>query len=157
MLSILSVTGLTMDESLGVPVVILSGSDSSRSLRLPVHPMEAGAIAMALSGQNTAASYPTDLSLNILSAFNATLEKSVIHDFRNGAVCARLDLVADGERFLVECRPADAIILSLRMACQLCVEESVFIKLNGEGSVAENLRRHIAGIDTMSFGDCIIS
>ena len=157
MLSAITVSGLMIDEMLGVPVAILSGKDSSRALRIPLHPMEAGAIAMALSGQKTAASYPTDLSMNILSAFCAELERSVIHDFRDGVACARLELIANGERFLIECRPGDAIILSLRKARPLFVEEWVLAAANGISSTAENLRSHIVGIDTMAFGDCIIS
>ena len=147
-------TTMMLDETLGCPVVVLSEEGSTRSLRAPLTPFEANAIAMAHAGQDTSLSYPTDLTQTILVSFGAKIDRAMLR--RSGEVLrARLELSTEGAHHLIDCRIADALILCLRNHCDLVADETAFGET--EGSDADKLRARIASTDTLSFGSLLLS
>lgn len=150
----LTFTNLLLDENLGCPVVILAEDGGARSLRAPLTPFEANAIAMAHAGQNTSESYPTDLALHLLASFGATMDRAVLRLAAGGLLRARIELSAKDAKHHIDCRIADALILSLRTHCELVADETAFAP--AEGSAAEELRARIAATATLSFGNLVL-
>ncbi len=151
----LILSNLVLDETLRSPVVILAEEGGTRSLRAPLAPLEANALAMAHAGQDTAESYSTDLARNLITSLGAELRSALISAGEGGLLRARLELAAGQGSHYIDCRIADALILSLRMGCGLFADDGAFTTT--EGSPADILRRHIAETDTLSFGSLTLS
>lgn len=111
------------------PVVILDCGE--RVLPIWVGPFEATAISTVLQGSNPPRPMTHDTTTNIIRAFSSNLERSLVYKLENNTFYARLYLKRHDEETQhikvveIDCRPSDAIALSLRMEAPIYVAQGV--------------------------------
>ncbi len=111
------------------PVVILDCGD--RVLPIWVGNFEATAISSVLSGSAPPRPMTHDTTINIIRAFSSKLERTVVHKLENNTFYARLYVKRFDEETQhikiveIDCRPSDAIALSLRMDAPIFVDRAV--------------------------------
>jgi uncharacterized protein len=145
-----------VDPDKNTPLIILKEISGARALPIPIGPLEASAIAIETLKVKPEKPLTIDLAKNILETLDGILTRVIIHQgVDNGSLMARIEIEAQDGIKNVECRPCDAIALALRCHAPLFVRDAVFEKFaSGNGlSETEKLRRHIAALDTLDFGD----
>lgn len=121
----MAVTGLMLDPSSNVPIVILR--DFDRTLFLPIWIGVAEAQAIALRMEGVAAPRPLthDLLLQMCERLGGSIEKIVISDLREGTFFAEIHLAPEEARKILDARPSDAIALALRADAPIYVRRTV--------------------------------
>ncbi|OGH57009.1 MAG: hypothetical protein A3G34_03185 [Candidatus Lindowbacteria bacterium RIFCSPLOWO2_12_FULL_62_27] len=111
------------------PVVILDCGE--RVLPIWVGNFEAMAISSVLSGSTPPRPMTHDTAINIIRAFSSKLDRAVVHKLENNTFFARLYVKRHDEETQhikvveIDCRPSDAIALSLRMEAPIFVSRAV--------------------------------
>jgi uncharacterized protein len=149
-----------IDPDKNTPLIILKETNGTRMLPLPVGPLEASAIAIKTLDVATEKPLTIDVAKCILEELNCSLSRVIIDVETDGAIVARLEIVAHGSIHKVNCRPCDAIALALRCETPLFARESVFDAMFQDGDLVGNRRRpacnklrtHISSLDTIEFG-----
>ncbi|HID38779.1 MAG TPA: hypothetical protein EYP36_04600 [Calditrichaeota bacterium] len=114
---------LTQTQASGI---ILKEQEGDRTLPIVIGEYEAQSIAMALENIKPARPITHDLTLNLLEALDAKIEKVVITDLKDNTYYAEIHLLKNGvEEILVDARPSDAIALAVRLGISIFVEEAV--------------------------------
>ncbi len=121
----MAVTGLMLDPSSNVPIVILR--DLDRTLFLPIWIGIAEAQAIALRMEGVAAPRPLthDLLLQMCERMGGSIEKIVISDLREGTFFAEIHLAPEEPKRILDARPSDAIALALRAEAPIYVRRAV--------------------------------
>lgn len=121
----MSVTGLMLDPSSNVPIVILR--DVGRTLFLPIWigVAEAQAIALRMEGVATPRPLTHDLLLQMCERLGGAIEKIVISDLKEGTFFAEIHLLPEEPRRILDARPSDAIALALRAQAPIFVRRAV--------------------------------
>lgn len=122
------VTGVVVDPSTRLPIVLLQGKRDRRPLAMTIGRFEANGIAIALQGITPPRPLTHDLFLNVLGDLRASLKRIVVTDLRDDVFYAQLHLEAAGSRLTIDSRPSDAIALALRARVPILVEDRVFDK-----------------------------
>ena len=154
MLNKVEIASFTVDPSQNIPVVILKESGGERTIPISVGSTEASSIAIRYLDIASDRPLTIDLAKAILKELGGTLKRVVIYDLVELVFYANLHIATDRSVHVIDCRPSDAIALSLRCGCDIFVEDAVFEK-NCAGRVVseeEQLRSTITGIDTLEFG-----
>lgn len=116
----LEVLGVRLEESIGVPVLLLKDVDSSRCLPLWIGANEASAIANALEGVLPPRPLTHDLMVTILETLDHDLIEGVITDMVDSTFRAELHI--DDE--VISARPSDVVAIAVRTGMPLsCPEE----------------------------------
>ncbi len=115
--------------ALGKPyVLMLKEKASVRYLPIYVGSAQADALRCKLLNRNSDTTEMYELLSSILSVFGIRLESVVINDFKDNTLYAKLILNRDGRRFEIDCRPSDAITLTLNKLIHIYVENEVLEK-----------------------------
>ena len=97
-----------------------------REITLVIGPAEAAAISYGLEDAKLPRPLTFDLAHRLIESLGGRLVEAVIHDLREQTYFAELHLERQGETVQVDCRPSDAIALSLRASSPIYVTDKVF-------------------------------
>ncbi len=124
----MAVTGLMLDPSSNVPIVILR--DLARTLFLPIWigVTEAQAIAIRLEGVAPPRPLTHDLLLEMCGHLGGRISRIVINDLRDGTFFAEIHLDPKDPKQVLDARPSDAIALALRAGAPIYVRRAVLEK-----------------------------
>lgn len=98
----------------------------ARELTMVIGPYEAAEISRVLQGISTQRPLTHELAFRLLGQLGGRLNEAVIHDLRDGTYYAELHVEHLGATLEIDCRPSDAIALSLRNKSPIFVLEKVF-------------------------------
>jgi hypothetical protein len=150
----MKIRGLMMDPVTNMPIVILKDVSGGQIL-----PSWVGINAIALEIEKVATPRPMthDLVKNVLTGFDAGLEKVVVSELRDDTFYAVIWVRRDGELVTIDSRPSDALALALRMDCPIYVDEQVLRNSKSTARVSdkagnEELRRWLEGLNDEDFG-----
>lgn len=157
MLIEMQIKGLMMDPVTGVPIVILRNADNQRVLPIWVGPVEANAIALQIENVTPPRPMTHDLLKNLLTEFDARVQRVVITALRGNTFYAYLDIERQGTRVLVDARPSDALAVALRSRAPVFVDEAVLdqassVEVSNEQADRERLQRWLESLDPDDMG-----
>ncbi|MBZ2172512.1 bifunctional nuclease family protein [Nitratidesulfovibrio sp. SRB-5] len=121
----MKVVGLSLDDATKAPILVLRREAGEELLPIWIGAMEAMAISIALNSVDVPRPLTHDLLLNTLRSLGAQLVAVDVVDLRDGTYFAELDILLNGSRTRVDCRPSDAIALALRADVPIFVSEDV--------------------------------
>lgn len=96
------------------PVLVLEEEDGTRQLRIPIGTPEGVAIAYAARELETARPLTHELVIDILEAYNLTIETVRITGVRGAAYEAEMVISGPSGMRTLPCRPSDGVALALR-------------------------------------------
>lgn len=128
MLIEMKVSGLTIDPITNTPIVILKDLQERKAIPIWIGLFEASAIATEMEKINFSRPMTHDLMNDMLKIMHAEITSVEICDLRNNTFFASIHLIRNGERFVVDARPSDAIALALRANAQIFVDDKVLEK-----------------------------
>lgn len=157
MLIEMQIKGLMMDPVTGVPIVILRNADNQRVLPIWVGPVEANAIALQIENVTPPRPMTHDLLKNLLTEFDARVQRVVISALRGNTFYAYLDIDRQGTRILVDARPSDALAVALRSRAPVFVDDAVLdqastVEVSNEEADRERLQRWLESLDPDDMG-----
>lgn len=109
-------------------VVLLEGDQDERSLPIFIGAAEAQSIAMFINNVNLPRPLTHDLMKNMLDFMECRLMRVEISDIKDGTFFAQLIMDQDGTIIEMDCRPSDAIALSLRCDAPIYTAKHLFEK-----------------------------
>lgn len=121
----MKVVGLSLDDATKAPILVLRREAGEELLPIWIGAMEAMAISIALNSVDVPRPLTHDLLLNTLRSLDVHLVAVDVVDLRDGTYFAELDILHNGTRTRVDCRPSDAIALALRADVPIFVSEDV--------------------------------
>ncbi len=153
----MQIKGLMMDPVTGVPIVILRNADNQRVLPIWVGPVEANAIALQIENVTPPRPMTHDLLKNLLTEFDARVQRVVISALRGNTFYAYLDIDRQGTRVMVDARPSDALAVALRSRAPVFVDDSVLeqassAEVSNEQADRERLQKWLESLDPDDMG-----
>ncbi|MDR3045309.1 MAG: bifunctional nuclease family protein [Desulfovibrio sp.] len=139
----MKVVGLSLDDATKAPILVLRREAGEELLPIWIGAMEAMAISIALNSVDVPRPLTHDLLLNTLRSLGAQLVAVDVVDLRDGTYFAELDILLNGSRTRVDCRPSDAIALALRADVPIFVSEDV-LRRAAEDRLRPNLDENAA-------------
>ncbi len=106
-------------------VVILKSDGDDRSVPIFIGAAEAQAIAIQMQGVTVPRPLTHDLLKNLLDYLECRVKRVEICDIADNTYYGRLVVEIEGDENDVDCRPSDAIALSLRTSSPIYVNEKV--------------------------------
>jgi len=116
---------VVLDPRNQTPIVILESEDHRHALPIWIGPYEATSIIMALEEIELPRPMTHDLVIDIVDSLETTFEYVLIHEVKNGAFFAEINLRIGERRVAVEARPSDSIALALRADIPILAERAV--------------------------------
>ena len=117
---LLEVFGLTFSDSQsGAYALILRAKTEKKHLPIIIGEAEAQSIAIALEGHENRRPLTHDLFKSFANAFDIDIVEVVINRFKEGLFYSELHCMKDGESFVIDSRPSDAIALAVRFNCPI--------------------------------------
>jgi uncharacterized protein len=118
---------LIMDPNNSTPIVVLKSLDDSAILPIWVGIYEANAIALEIEKISPQRPMTHDLIRNLIFQMGFQLKCVTVTDLKENTFFANILLVdADGNDFVLDARPSDALAIALRLDCPIYVNEEVF-------------------------------
>lgn len=121
----MKVAGIAIDAVNRSPIVLLKDGTDRRALPIYINQDQAKAIIGALENQKPPRPLTHDLLVNILQAWDMTLERVVIHSIQDGTFYAILNVSQGEVKKEIDSRPSDAIAIALRTNTPIWVMEEV--------------------------------
>ena len=151
------IKGLVVDPITKMPIVVLEDMRSEKILPIWIGVFEANAIALTIENIPTPRPMTHDLLKNVMNKFDISIDRVVVTDVRNNTFYAAIYCRAQGQEWVVDSRPSDAIALALRMNSRIYVEEDVVqkshgLKLDENLETSENLRKWLETLKLEDFG-----
>lgn len=151
--------GVRIELPSNTPIVLLREQDGDRYLPIWIGAGEATAIALALEGVEPQRPLTHDLLSTIVEELEATVDRVVVTELRDGIYFADLVLSRDGSEITVSARPSDAIALAARTEAPIFVfpsvleEAGVEIRDEEEEDAVARFRSFIDTVSPEDFGD----
>jgi len=151
--------GVRIELPSNTPIVLLREQDGDRYLPIWIGAGEATAIALALEGVEPQRPLTHDLLSTIVEKLEATVDRVVVTELRDGIYFADLVLNRDGSEITVSSRPSDAIALAARTEAPIFVfpsvleEAGVEIRDEEEEDAVARFRSFIDSVSPEDFGD----
>jgi len=121
----MKIAGIALDAMTRSPIVLLKDALDKRALPIYIGQDQAKAIIGALENQTPPRPLTHDLIVNMLEAWNMTLERVVIHSLQKDTFYAVL-IIKQGEvKKEIDARPSDAIAIAVRTNTPIWVLEEV--------------------------------
>ena len=117
-------------------VVILKSEEDERCVPIFIGAAEAQAIGLTMKGVTVPRPLTHDLLKNVLDYLECRLKRVEVCDIRDNTYFGKLVVEWGGEEREIDCRPSDAIALSLRVASPIFVDEKV---MNEAGRVLDTI------------------
>ena len=125
----MQIGGLGFDPKNLSPLVLLKDPEELNFLPIWIGIFEAAAIAMELQNVTPPRPMTHDLLKEAIKAFNATVDRIVINDVKEGTFFAKIELKNKaGKTITIDSRPSDAIALAVRSKCPIMVAEVVMMQ-----------------------------
>jgi uncharacterized protein len=124
----MKVSGLTIDPVTNTPIVILKDLEEKKAIPIWIGLFEASAIATEMEKISFSRPMTHDLMNDILKTLDVQITSVEIGDLRNNTFFASIHLIRNGQRYVVDARPSDAIALALRAHAQIFVDDKVLEK-----------------------------
>ncbi|NES99953.1 MAG: bifunctional nuclease family protein [Sphaerospermopsis sp. SIO1G2] len=121
----MKVAGIALDAITRSPIVLLKDSLDRRALPIYIGQEQAKAIMGALDHQKPPRPLTHDLMVNVLEAWDMTLDKVIIHSLQKDTFYAALILQQGDVKKEIDSRPSDAIAIALRTNTPIWVMEEV--------------------------------
>ena len=121
----MKVAGIALDAGTRSPIVLLKDTTDRRALPIYIGQDQARAIISALERQNPPRPLTHDLMINIMSAWDMTLERVIVHSLQDNTFYAVLTVRSGEEKKDIDARPNDAIALAIRTGTPIWVMEEV--------------------------------
>ncbi len=121
----MKVAGIALDAVTRSPIVILRDFTERRALPIYIGNDQAKAIISAIENQVPPRPLTHDLLVNILDAWDMTLERVVIHSLQDNTFYASLTIAQGDVKKHIDARPSDAIAIALRTNSSIWVVEEV--------------------------------
>jgi len=152
----MEVHGVNLDLMTNQPVIILKDSASHRFLPIWIGQFEATSILMEIQGIKPSRPLTHDLLTTIIKKLEATVQRIVINDLRDGTFFAKIHLTKKSRRFIIDARPSDAIALAVRTKVPIFAEEAVVEKASivsqeGEEEEVERFRKFLEHVQPDDF------
>jgi bifunctional DNase/RNase len=128
----MSVQGITLDPITNMPVVVLKSKDSNDVLPLWIGVFEANAIASILENIQRPRPMTHDLMKNIFDTLKANVKYVYISDIVGDVYYAKIVVNSNGDEYLIDARPSDAINLALRCNVPIYASEGVLERIKKE-------------------------
>ncbi|MBD1834595.1 bifunctional nuclease family protein [Trichocoleus sp. FACHB-90] len=119
------VAGIALDAVTRSPIVLLKDASERRALPIYIGQDQAKAIISALEKQTPPRPLTHDLIVNILEAWNMTLERIIIHSLQDNTFYAILSVRQGEVKKEIDARPSDAIAVAIRTDSPIWVMEEV--------------------------------
>ncbi|TAE59029.1 MAG: bifunctional nuclease family protein [Nostocales cyanobacterium] len=119
------VAGIALDAITRSPIVLLKDSSDRRALPIYIGQDQARAIMGAMEHQKPPRPLTHDLMVNVLEAWDMTLDKVIIHSLQKDTFYAALILQQGDVKKEIDSRPSDAIAIALRTNTPIWVMEEV--------------------------------
>lgn len=111
----LELVGVLVETPANVPVMHLREQEGERRiLSIYIGSAEASAIRLVLDGRQPPRPLTHDLIVHLFDDLGAHLSRVVITEMKNHTYFAELQIVHQGQRHVVSCRPSDAIAIAVR-------------------------------------------
>ncbi len=153
----MSITGLIVDPTMNMPIVILRERGGQRVLPISVGIFEANAIALEIEAISTPRPMTHDLLRNVIHDLKADVQKVVVSDLKENTFYAVIHLMVGGELVAVDARPSDAIALALRVGTPIFAEDTVLdnakqLDVSLDTGDSERLQKWLEAIDPDDLG-----
>jgi bifunctional DNase/RNase len=153
----MKIKGLVVDPLSKMPIVVLEDLKSERMLPIWIGVFEANAIALKIENITTPRPMTHDLLKNFLDEIDISIKKIVVNDVRDNTFYALIHCTHNGNSFIVDSRPSDAIALALRVKAPIFVEESVVnkahsLKFDENLEDSEKLKQWLENLKPEDFG-----
>lgn len=151
--------GVRIELPSNTPIVLLRERDGDRYLPIWIGAGEATAIALAIEGIQPARPLTHDLLSTIVAELDATVDRVVVTDLRDGIYYADLVLVREDSEITVSSRPSDAIALAARTNAPILVlpgvldEAGVEIRDEDEEEAVARFRSFLDSVNPEDFGE----
>jgi uncharacterized protein len=123
----MNVAGIAVDAGTRNPMVLLRDSSQRRQLPIFISQEQARAIQTVLEGERSARPMTHDLIVNLLNAWDMTLQRVVIHALRDNTFYAVMTVGKGEKKKELDARPSDAISVALRTNAPIWVMEEVVL------------------------------
>ena len=150
--------GVRIELPTNTPIVLLREVNGQRFLPIWIGAGEATAIAFALEGVEPQRPLTHDLLKEMIDALDATVDRIVVTELRDGIYFADLVMIRDDEEVIVSSRPSDAIALAARTDAPIYVfpsvldEAGVEIRDEDEEEEVERFRDFLESVSPEDFG-----
>ncbi|MBT8247742.1 MAG: bifunctional nuclease family protein [Acidimicrobiia bacterium] len=121
----MELVGVRIELPTNQPIVLLREAGGLRYLPIWIGATEATAIAFALEGVEPQRPLTHDLLRDAIAGLEATIDRVVVNDLREGIYYADLVLAGEGGEVVISARPSDAIALAARTEASLFASEEV--------------------------------
>jgi uncharacterized protein len=137
---------LIMDPNNSTPIVVLKSLDDSAILPIWVGIYEANAIALEIEKISPQRPMTHDLIRNLIFQMGYQLKSVTVTDLKENTFFANILLVdVDGNDFILDARPSDALAIALRLDCPIYVNADVF-----QSSATRSMQDDLVEIDEES-------
>jgi len=123
----MNVAGIAVDAGTRNPMILLRDGSQRRQLPIFVSPEQARAIQTVLEGEKASRPMTHDLIVNLLNAWDMTLQRVVIHALRDNTFYAVMTVGKGDKKKEIDARPSDAISVALRTNVRIWVMEEVVL------------------------------
>ncbi len=127
----MNVAGIAVDAGTRNPMILLRDSSQRRQLPIFISQEQARAIQTVLQGEESTRPMTHDLIANLITAWDMTLQRVVIHALRDSTFYAVMTVVKGegkgAQKKEIDARPSDAISVALRMNAPIWVMEEVVL------------------------------
>ncbi|MCK4301743.1 MAG: bifunctional nuclease family protein [candidate division Zixibacteria bacterium] len=121
-----TVEGLALDMTTNSPVVILSPIGLDKVLPIWIGHAEAWGIAMELSGVSPKRPMTYDLIKQVIGTLKARVDRVEVTELKDQTFYAVIHLSCDGEKYEIDARPSDSIVVALKVGAKIYVNEGLF-------------------------------
>lgn len=152
----MTVHGVNLDLMTNQPVIILKDSDSHRFLPIWIGQFEATSILMEIQGIKPSRPLTHDLLRSIIEKLEATVQRIVINDLKDGTFFAKIHLTKNSSRLVIDARPSDAIALAVRVkvpifAANKVVDKASIVSQEGEEEEVARFRQFLENVEPEDF------
>ena len=123
----MKVAGIAIDGGTRNPVILLRDSSQRRQLPIFISPEQSRAMRSVLEGEKTSRPMTHDLIVSLITAWDMTLQRVVIHALRDNTFYAGMTVSNGKEKKEIDARPSDAISVALRTDAPIWVMEEVIL------------------------------
>ncbi len=123
----MNVAGIAVDAGTRNPMILLRDGSQRRQLPIFVSHEQARAIQTVLEGEKVSRPMTHDLIVNLLNAWDMTLQRVVIHALRDNTFYAVMTVGKGDKKKEIDARPSDAISVALRTNARIWVMEEVVL------------------------------
>jgi len=143
----LTITALVYNQTVvGTYGLVLSEEVGNRRFSVMIGEPEAQSIALKMNNKKSPRPLTHDLIKNLLTVFDAELQKVLIYDMVNDVFFSELYIQKDDKLIVVDARTSDAVALAVRVDCPIFIKSEI-LEIVGTEVDASDLEEKKEDID----------